>query len=131
EGHLDQLLAGERIADLNRRALVAVAPAHLPARKHRGSTDAVAARSRAVEDDEPSWPTRLRRAQPAGLEQSHAHRVDQAVRGIGRIEDRLAAEGRHADAVAVMADAGHGLLELEAGLAEPEPVEERDRPRPH
>ena len=30
-----------------------------------------------------------------------------------------------------MADAGDGLLEVEVGLAEPEPVEQRDRPRAH
>src|SRR6185437_14253559 len=46
-------------------------------------------------------------------------------------EDGLAADRRHADAVAVVADPGDGLVELEAWLAEPEPVEERDRPRSH
>ena len=30
-----------------------------------------------------------------------------------------------------MADPGDGLLEVKVGLAEPEPVEERDRPRSH
>ena len=35
------------------------------------------------------------------------------------------------EAVAVVADAGDSLLEVEVGLAEPEPVEQRDRPRAH
>ena len=131
ERDLDQLLAGERIADLHRRALVGVVLAQLGAREHRGAADAVAAGRRAVEDDHAPGAAGLRRAQPVAVEQPHAHRVDEAVRGVRRVEDGLAADRRHADAVAVVADPGDGLLEVEVRLAEPEPVEERDRPRSH
>ena len=131
ERDLDQLLARERVADLDRRPLVGVVLAQLGAREHRGAADAVATGRRAVEDDDAARPARLRRAQPVALEQPHAHRVDEAVGGVGRVEDGLAADRRHADAVAVVADPGDGLLEVEVGLAEPEPVEERDRPRSH
>ncbi len=104
ERDLDELLAGERVADLDGRALVGVVLAQLRAREHRRAADAVAAGRRAVEDDEPPGPARLRRAQPVGLEQPDAHRVDEAVRGVGGVEDGLPADGRHADAVAVVAD---------------------------
>ena len=67
--------------------------------------------------------------------QAEAHRVDQAVLLVGRLEVDLAADGGHADRVAVVADAGDGVLEQVAralgvgGLAEAQRVEHRDRPR--
>ena len=66
-----------------------------------------------------------------GREEADAHRVDEAVVRVRRVEDRLAADGRHADAVPVVADSGHGALERAVGLAEAEPVEQRDGPRAH
>ena len=60
-----------------------------------------------------------------------AHRVDEAVVRVGRVEDRLAADGRDADAVAVVADARDRALEVPVRLAEAQAVEERDRPRAH
>jgi hypothetical protein len=51
DARLDQLLAGEGIADLDGRPLVGVVLAELGRREHRGAADAVAARRRAVEDD--------------------------------------------------------------------------------
>ena len=53
----------------------------------------------------------------------------------GRLEVDLAADRRHADRVAVVPDAGHGVVEQVAraprrvGLAEAQRVEHRDRPR--
>src|SRR6185437_10302860 len=126
---LDQLLAREWVADLDRRPLVGVVLAQLGAREYRGAADAVATCRGAVEDDDAPRPARLRRAQPVALEQPHAHRVDEAVGGVSRIEDGLTADRRHADAVAVVADPGDCLLEVKVGLAEPKAVEEGDRPR--
>ena len=49
---LDELLAGERVADLDRRPLVGRRVVELLAREHGGAADPVAAGRRAVEDDE-------------------------------------------------------------------------------
>ena len=50
ERGLDQLLAGERIADLHRRAFVGIVLAELGAREHRGAADPVPSGRRAEED---------------------------------------------------------------------------------
>jgi hypothetical protein len=47
------------------------------------------------------------------------------------VEDGLAADGRHSDAVAKVGNAGHGPLERPVRRAEAEPVQERDRPGAH
>src|SRR5205823_1329005 len=49
----------------------------------------------------------------------------------GLVEDGLASDGRHADAVAVVADAGDGSTEVVIGLRESQAVQDRDRPRTH
>src|SRR5439155_24753480 len=46
-------------------------------------------------------------------------------------EHGLAADGRHSDRVSVRADPGHRTLELPAGVAEAQTVEDRDRARAH
>ncbi len=131
ERDLDELLAGERVADLHGRALVGVALAQLGTGQYRGTANAITPGRRAVEDDDAAGLARLRRAQPLGLEQPDAHRVDEAVAGVRGVEDGLPADVRDADAVAVVADPRDGLPEVEVGLAEPEAVEQRDRPRAH
>ena len=60
ERGLDQLLAGERVADLDRRPLLGVALAELLAREHGGAADPVAAGGRAVEDEQVAGPARAR-----------------------------------------------------------------------
>ena len=65
--------------------------------------------------------------------EAHAHRVDEAVLLVGRLEVDLAADGRHPDRVAVVADPGDDMVEevaraLGVGLAEAQRVEQRDRP---
>ena len=130
ERHLDQRLAAERIADLNRRALL-VGALEVLAREHRRAADPVPAGERAVEDEGVPGAGRLRAKHALGRQQADAHRVDERVRGVGLVEDRLAADGRHADAVAVVADAGDGAAEVPVGRAEAQPVEERDRPGAH
>ena len=97
-------LPRERVADLHRRPLLGGA---LPS-SWLASTDAPPIPSRpggrAVEDEQVAGPGRLRLSTPLGREQADAHRVDEAVRGVGGVEDGLAADVRHADAVAVVAD---------------------------
>ncbi len=131
DGNLDELLAGERVTDLDRRPLVGIVLAEFLAREHGCAADAVAARRRAEEDDDVTGAVRLRRLQPVRVEQADAHRVHEAVAAIGLVPHRLTADCGDADAVAVVADAGDGAVEVMAGRAEPQPVEERDRPRAH
>ena len=66
-----------------------------------------------------------------GREEPDAHRVDERVRRVGVVEDRVAADRGDADAVAVVADAADRAAELEAGLAEAQAVEEGDRAGAH
>ena len=131
ERRLDQLLPGERVADLHGRTLLRGAVAELLAREHRGAADAVAPRSRAVEEDELSRSRRLRAQHAVDRQEPDAHRVHEAVVPVGLVEDRLPAHGRNADAVPVVADAADRAREVEVGLGEAQPVEERDGTCPH
>jgi hypothetical protein len=76
---LDQLLARERVADLDGRPLLRGAFAELLAREHAGAADPVAARGRAVEDEERPGCDATPARDPVGGEQPDAHRVDEAV----------------------------------------------------
>src|SRR5262249_2445822 len=67
ERDLDELLAGERIADLHRGALVVVTLAQLGAREHGRAADAITPGRRAVKNDHASRLRRLRTAQPLRL----------------------------------------------------------------
>ena len=131
ERRLDQLLAGERVTHLHGRALVRIVLAELRAREHGRAADSVAAGRGAVEDDMRADRRRARACDPVRRQQADAHRVDEAVVAVRLVEDRLAADGRDADAVAVMADAGNCTAEVVVGLGEAQAVEERDRPRAH
>ena len=115
ERDLDQPLAGERIADLDGRALVLRALAELLAREHARAADAVAARRRAVEDEREPAASRARPRHALGRQQADAHRVDEAVVLVGRVEHDLPAHGRHSDGVSVRADSGHSALEVSVG----------------
>ena len=128
---LDQLLAGERVADLDGRPLLGAALGQVLAGQHAGAADAVAAGRRAVEDDRVAGPSRARARETVDRQQPDAHRVDEAVVLVGRVEDGLAADGRDAARVAVVADALDGALEAVVGRPEAQPVEERDRARAH
>ena len=131
ERRFDQLLAGERIADLHRRPLVRVVRGELSAREHRRAADPVATGRRPVQHDGVTRGPRLRARHALAREQPHAHRVHQHVVAIRLVEARLAADVRHADAVPVVADAGDRAAEHPAGVAEVEAVEQRYRPRAH
>ena len=64
-------------------------------------------------------------------QEADAHGVHEWVRGVRGVEHGRAADGRHADAVPVVADARDRALEVPVGRAEPQAVEQRDRPRAH
>ena len=129
--HLDQPLPGERVTDLDGWSLVGVVLAELRARKHRRPADPVAAGRRPVEHEERSGGGRLRADEPLDGQQADAHRVDEAVGGVGVVEDDLAADVRHSDAVAVVAYTADRAREVVVGGAEAQAVEQRHRPRPH
>ena len=104
------------------------------------STDAPPMPSRPVA--EPYSTTRLpdavgRRArQHPVLEQPDRHHVDERVALVRGVEHELAAHRRHADAVAVPADAAHDAVDevprpRVGRVAEPQRVEDRDRPGAH
>jgi hypothetical protein len=131
ERDLDQLLPRERVADLHRRAFLGVVVAELGAREHRRPADAVPPCRRAEEDDGVPGADGARALEPVDGEHPDAHRVHEAVLRVRIVERRGAADRRNADAVAVMADAGDGAIELPVGLAEEEAVEQRDRARSH
>jgi hypothetical protein len=131
ERGLDQLLPGERVADLDGRALLGRALAQLLAREHRGAADSVTPGGRAVEDEQVSGPARTRARNAFRGQQADAHGVHEAVARIGVVEDRFAAHRRHADAVAVVADPRDGAPEAPVRCAEAQPVEERHRPCAH
>ena len=136
EAGLDQQLLGERIADLHGRALLLGVVAEL-GRGHGRAVDAVAPGLGADIDHRiararrrPNRRCGRRRASP-----TH-HRIDQDVAVVGRVELALAADRRHADAIAVAADAGDDAGDEMPRLrmvraAEAQRVEIRDRPRAH
>ena len=105
--------------------------AELCAREHRRAADAVAAGRRAEQDDVRADRRRASACDPVGGEQADAHRVDEAVVSVGLVEHRLAANGRDADAVAVVADARDRLAEVMVRRGEAEPVEDGDGPGAH
>ena len=128
---LDQLLARERVADLHRGALLGGAFVELLACEHRRAADPVAPSRRAVDHDVLPAAGRLRTHDAGGREESDAHGVHEAVVAVGLVEDRLAADRRHAHRVPVRGDPADRARELVTRLAEAEPVEEGDGPRAH
>ena len=136
ERALDQLLAGERVADLHGRPLLVAALVEILRRQHARPADAVAAGQRAVEDDEVSRAGRASAHEPLQRQHADRHRVDQGILAIGRVEDRLAADVRDANRVPVAADAPHDPAEELARTvlverAQAQRVKHRDRPGSH
>jgi hypothetical protein len=81
-------------------------------------------------------PGRDRARRVADLDHADAHRVDERVALVRRVEVDLARDGRHAEGVSVVADPAHDAVEevAHAGAVErpePERVERADRPRAH
>ena len=108
----------------------------LLAREDACPADPVPAGRRAEDDHQVAGTPHTRAREALRREQPDAHRVDEAVAGVALVEDGLAADGRHADAVSVVAHSGDRAAEHPAGapvcgVAETEGVEQRDRSRPH
>ena len=153
ERRLDQQLLRERVADLDGRfesccpafptegeaTLLSHRPEVCPRTwrgQHRGAADPVAARRRAVQHHEVADAVGRGPGQHPVLEQPDRHHVDQRVALVRRVEHELAAHRRHADAVAVAADAAHDAVDEVPGprvgrVAEAQGVEDRDRTRAH
>ena len=136
EGRLDQQLLRERVADLHRGRFEASCSPKVA----EASTDAPPIPSRPVAV--PYRTTRLpgtvggRPGEHPVLEQPDRHHVDQRVALVGGVEHELAAHRRHADAVAVAADAAHDAVDEVPGpgvrrVAEPQRVEDGDRTGAH
>ena len=104
--------------------------------QHGRAADPVPPGRRAVQDDEVARAGRRGQRQEPLLEQPDGHDVDQRIAGVRRVEHELATDRRHADAVAVAADAAHDAVDQVARprvgrVAEAQRVEDRDRPGAH
>ena len=135
ERRLDQQLLGEGIADLHRRALFLRVRGELGG-GHGRAVDAVAAGLRAEVDN---WQIGGRGGgieDGVRLRDSDAHGVDEDVAIVTGVEVGFAADGRHADAVAVAADPGDHPFDQPPGarmgwIAKAQGVQEGDRPGAH
>ena len=134
EAGLEQQFFREGIADLHGRALRRAVGLE-GGRGHGGAPDPVAAGLRAEIDDRVPDAGRLGIEDGVGARQADRHGIDQDVAVVALVEDHGAADGRHAETVAVAADAGDDPRHQVAGLgmvgrAEAEHVEAGDGPRP-
>ena len=135
EARLEQQLLHERIADLHGRPLLLRLLVEL-GRRHRRAVDAVASGLGADVVDGVADARRRALEDVVAARDAEAEHVDQRIAGVALVEDDLAADGRHAEAVAVAGDAGHNALEEPARAAarraaEAQRVQQRDRPRAH
>ncbi len=131
----DQQLLGEGVADLHRGALGVRLIVEL-GRGHGGAVDAVAAGLGAEIDHVVARFRRGRIIDFIGAGQADAHGVDQDVAVVALVEVRLARNGRHADAVAIAADAADHALDqtlrlLMRRIAEAQGVQQGHRARAH
>ena len=130
-----QQLLGEGIADLHGRALFRGIIVKFR-RGHRGAVDAVAAGLRAEIDDRHVHAGSRRIEDLVGVGEAHRHRVDEDIAVIAGVETHLPAHRRHAERIAVAADAGDHAGNQMPRLrmlrrAEAQRIEARDRPRAH
>ena len=135
EARLDQQLLGERVADLHGRPLFLAVVIEFGAR-HGGAMDAVAPGLRADIDHRIADAGGGRIENLVLLGDADGHRVDQDVAVVRLVEIGLAADGRHADAIAIAADAGNDALDQmlhlrRVDLAKAQRVHVGDRPRAH
>ena len=104
--------------------------------EHRRAADAVATGRAAEQHGEVVDAARRGQHEVVLRQQADAHHVDERVLGVGRVEDELAADGRHADRVAVTRHAGHDAfadppVARLVERAEAQRVEHRDGPGAH
>ena len=135
QARLDQQLLREGVADLHGRALLVRLVVEL-GRRHGGAVDAVAPGLGADVDHRQPDALGGRVEDLVRLGEADAHGVDQDVAVVAGVEVGLAADRRHARAVAVAADArdhaGHQVARLGVvGIAEAQRVEVGDGARAH
>ena len=135
EAGFEQQLLRERIAHLHGRTFLLGIVVELR-RRHRRAVDAVAAGLGAEIDDRHVDARRRRVENLVGLGEAHRHGVDEVVAVVARVEARLSGHRRHAERIAIAADArdhaGHEMPRLRVRrLAERDRVEAGDRPRAH
>ncbi len=111
EAALDELRLLEWIADLNRWPLRLVGLVELGGGQNGRAADSIASGRRAHQDDLVADSGGGGADHRVGSREADAHRVHQAVLLVGRLEVDLAADGRDADRVAVVADAGNDVVE--------------------
>ena len=105
EAGFQQQLFREGIADLHGRALLGGVIVEF-GRRHRGAVNAVAAGLGAEIDDRHVHAGCRRIENLVGVGEADRHRVDEDVAVIAGVETHLPADGRHAERIAVAADAG-------------------------
>ena len=116
--------------------LVSLALVEAGRREHARAADAVAARRRAEQHRQVAGALGPGEHEPFGRKDAEAEHVHERVVAVRVVEHDLAADGRHADRVAVAADAGHDALEEIARArvverAEAQRIHQRDRTRAH
>ena len=136
EAALDEHLLGERVAHLHRGALGGAAFGEGVGCEDRRPADAVAARARAEQHHLVAGALGVGEVQVLVAEHADRERVDERVRLVHRVEPRLAADVRQAEAVAVERDAAdhavHDARRVGVGdLAEAQRVHDRDRAGAH
>src|SRR5439155_13155328 len=130
---LEQALLEEGVADLDRGAPLLAGLVQLQGGEG-GAVDAVATGGRTHQHEQVAGAFGPRPLQMLDPDQTDAHRVHQRIARVAVVEVDLAADGGHADAVAVTADPGHDALEVTGAVgerAEAQGVEKRDRTGAH
>jgi hypothetical protein len=135
EAGFQQAFLGKRVANLNGGALFLYGFVEL-CRGHGGAADAVAAGLGAEIDHRQADALGFRQEDRVGPGDTGSKGVDQAVAVVARIELDLAADGGHAEGIAVAADTGDDARDQVPGLgmirrAEAQRVHGRDRPGAH
>ncbi len=135
EAGLHQAFLGERVADLHGGAFFLDGVVELGTR-HRGAADAVAPGLGAEVDDRHADAGGRRIEDRVGIGEARGKGVDEAIAVVGGVKAHLAADRRHAEAIAVAADAGDHARDEVAGLGmrrhtEGQRVHRRDGPGAH
>ena len=132
---LDQPLLQKGIAHLHGGAIVEGGLGELGTGE-AGAAHAIAAGGAAHINHRIAHPPGTGADDVVGFHQPQGHGIDQGVTAVTGIKGHLTAHRGHADAVAVVGDAGHHALhQADIALvlqgAEAQGIEEGDRPRPH
>ena len=115
EAGFEQAFFGEGIAHLNGRALLFGVVVEF-GRRHGGAVNAVAAGLGAEIDDGQADALGLGIENLVGIGEADGHGIDQDVAVVAGMEIDLAADRRHAEGIAIAADAGNDAGNEVAGL---------------